>query len=185
MERIRKDQATAALRTISIYLVDSTTGAPVDSLTFAGAEMQVNKNGAGWVNAAGTISEDGGAGNGAGNYTYQLTVGDTDTEGSIKLKVDKTGTNVYIYETDIYDVEPEIEIILGMLHLNSKLDLTVFNVNGLMTSARLRVFEDATACDASTLDAADDADGEIYRFTITAVEQGTARVASYKMTRAL
>ncbi len=78
-----------------------------------------------------------------------------------------------------------IPVIGGLLHLNSKIDKTIY-VTGFLTSARLRVFADATALAAATgVDPADDAESEIYRFTITGVDEGDGTVKTYKLARNL
>lgn len=126
MDRILKDQTSATLRTIPVYMTSSTTGLPVSSLTFSGSEIQVNKNGAGWVNALGTLPEDGGAGSGAGNYTYLVTLLDTNTEGSLKLKVTKTGCNPYVFETTIYtDTAVSITVRDAIMNYSHDAGLTI------------------------------------------------------------
>lgn len=79
----------------------------------------------------------------------------------------------------------KVDELAGLLHKNARLDNTTYNANGFMTSARLRVFASAAACNAATDGAADDADGETLRYLITSVEEGVAKVLSFRLTRVL
>ena len=74
--------------------------------------------------------------------------------------------------------------IAGLLHRNAMIDNVVHDGNGFMTSARLRVFSDAAALAAASAGAADNADGEISRYTLT----GTATsnlLSSFKVGKTL
>lgn len=71
---------------------------------------------------------------------------------------------------------------------NHVMDLFVYNATtGFLESCRKRVFASAAAAAAATTDAADDADGEIARFVMTAVDNGTGKLQPSRMqwTRAL
>lgn len=82
-------------------------------------------------------------------------------------------------------VDAGVYRLLGLLHHNSRLDNTTYAANGLMTSARLRVFATAAACTAAVDGAADGADGEVQRYTLTTVDEGDGRVLSFRITEAL
>ena len=62
---------------------------------------------------------------------------------------------------------PDLNRTLGLLHDNSVVDNQVYGAFGI-TSARVRVFASAGAAGAATKGAADDADGEVYRYVIAA-----------------
>jgi hypothetical protein len=96
-----------------------------------------------------------------------------------------TSTTVTTAETAILaaldTVLADLLAIGGLLHRNAMVDGGAgqtgpsYDANGNMLVGRVRVFTDAAGLAAATLGAADDADGEVYRFTLT----GT--VASQKM----
>lgn len=88
-------------------------------------------------------------------------------------------------EASMVTVNTKLDVLAGLMHQNGRVDNTTYAASGFMTSARLRVFASAAACNAATDGAADGADGETMRFTITSVEEGTARVLSYRLTRVL
>lgn len=94
-------------------------------------------------------------------------------------------TKLDALDVDITTLISKADELAALLHKNSKLDNTTYNANGFMTAARLRTFVDATACNAAVDGAADNADGEVMRFLITGVEEGVAKVSSYKLTRVL
>jgi hypothetical protein len=89
------DQADDTLRRIPAFLVNS-SGAVVTGATPSGAQLQVSKNGAAWVDAGGTWDEIGG-----GEYYYTATAGEVDTAGFLALKVAATGAIVYVYSATI------------------------------------------------------------------------------------
>lgn len=78
-----------------------------------------------------------------------------------------------------------MQVMLGLFQGNSMIDNTVYGAQSLLTSARLRVFADATALGAAVAGAANNANGEIFRFTITSVDAGAGQFTSYKLTRNL
>ncbi len=69
--------------------------------------------------------------------------------------------------------------VQGLLHRNARIDNTTYNSNGLLTSARRRVFASSAACIASVPGHANNADGEIQRYTIVGVDEGDGTVLSY------
>lgn len=73
--------------------------------------------------------------------------------------------------------------IAGLLNENSVLDKAVF-VGSNMTSARIRVFSSQTLALAATLGAADNADGEIFRYLVVATYTGS-NLTSYTLTKDL
>ncbi len=88
---------------VSIYLVDPETGDPVESLTFSGAEVRIGIDGGAFADAAGTVTEDGGAGSGEGNYTYTADASDVVDIGLRKLFIDKAGAQPYIIDFEVVE----------------------------------------------------------------------------------
>jgi hypothetical protein len=76
-----------------------------------------------------------------------------------------------------------IDEIAGLLLKNAVIDERTY-VGGNLTAARIRVFADATAAGAATTDAADDADGEIRRYQMTATYSGSD-LTRYQLVREL
>lgn len=68
--------------------------------------------------------------------------------------------------------------ILGMVQHNYVLDNAVYNAQGFMTSARVRVFETAAQASAATLGGT--GEGEIHRCLITAVPGVNNKIQIYK-----
>lgn len=62
-----------------------------------------------------------------------------------------------------------VQNILGLLHQNSIVDNTVYDVNGILTSARIRVFSDKDSALAATDGGSDE--GEIAEFAIDGVAE--------------
>lgn len=81
--------------------------------------------------------------------------------------------------------------LLGMHGDNSLLDggagfpNVQYNVRRLMTGARLRVFADASALAAATPGAADGANGEIYRWSMSGTDTGAGLDATFSRSRSL
>ncbi len=99
--RVEISEATASKRRFPIYLEDA-AGSPVPGLTVTGAEQQLSKNGAAFINCAGTTTEVGGAGLGLGAYYYETTQAEVDTLGYDALKIDKSPSALpYIYEWNV------------------------------------------------------------------------------------
>jgi hypothetical protein len=77
------------------------------------------------------------------------------------------------------------QVLAGLLHLNSRIDNTTYNGNGLLTAARLRVFASAALANAAVDGAADGANSETQRYAIVSTDEGDGKLASYKLTRTL
>jgi hypothetical protein len=92
---ITQSETTAAKRRLPVLLVD-TRGNRISGATFAGAEVQISKNGAAWVNGAGAVHEIG-----DGDYYYEATAGEVDTIGFLMLKIAKAGTTVFVYSETV------------------------------------------------------------------------------------
>lgn len=190
---------------IPFVVLDQFSGDPVLGVAFSGADIQVSKNSGAWVNYAGTTSEKGGASSGKGAYDYLPTAGEGDTVGKLAVKFEKVGYITQIWVEDIFvapataaalataqtgitaiEVNADtLPVVLALLHHNAKLDKTVLDADGFMTSARLRGFADAAALAAAVgIDPVDDAESEVLRFTITGVKDGLdGTLQSYKIAR--
>jgi hypothetical protein len=87
--------------------------------------------------------------------------------------------------------DASMQLVLGLHRRNSLLDggsgqaTVIYNGNHLMTTARLRVFASSVALAAATPGAADNADGEIQRYTITGTDTGSGLVATFKLAQVL
>jgi hypothetical protein len=63
-----------------------------------------------------------------------------------------------------------LKVLLGITgKANMRIDKTVYDVNGFLTSARIRIFETSALASAATVDAADGVDGELARVDLTGV----------------
>jgi hypothetical protein len=176
MSAINIKEPTAARRRM-LFIVYDLDGQPKTSLTFAGAQQQISKNGGAFANGAGSCTEIG-----LGWYYYTAAIAELDTVGSLVFvappQAGSPGTQQGDAITDV--VVPD-----GMHNIpNSRLDNFVYNSNNMMTACRLRIFVDAAALDASVAGHADGADGEIERRTITGVDGGSGlpSTVAYKRT---
>lgn len=137
-------EITAARRRFLVVATDDTTGALLPAVAFnVSADFQINKNGAGFVNAAGTISNQGG-----GLYHYEATLGELDTLGYWALKMAKAGVRTTIMEHEVVAVDQNDGAAGGM----SRLDVAVSTravPGGPATIDGATVTSIATAVDAT------------------------------------
>jgi hypothetical protein len=73
----------------------------------------------------------------------------------------------------------------GASHENSVIDNITWGSSNIVVVARERVFASAAAANAAVPGHADNADGEIRRYTITAVDITGGQFSSWKKTRTL
>lgn len=71
---------------------------------------------------------------------------------------------------------------LGLVHQNVLIDNTTHTVDG-MTTSRVRVFADAAACAAATINAGG-LEGAVVSYTMTTTYEGAGQMASYRMVKA-
>lgn len=93
-----KDEATAAQRTRTAYLVDVTDGftpEPTLDLTTAG-DIQISKNGGAFANWAGTVTEVA-----DGVYKLVYAAADLDTLGSLTTKIEDAAARVVMLEDQV------------------------------------------------------------------------------------
>jgi hypothetical protein len=81
-------------------------------------------------------------------------------------------------------LQSSVDALQYLLQGNALIDNTVHGVNGT-TSARLRGFSSAVSADAATDGAADGAEGEVARWTITTTYDGVGQIATHKLIRTL
>lgn len=91
-------------------------------------------------------------------------------------------TNVSAYQLRYAD--GDTSSINQLLHANSVIDNTVHGASGT-TSARLRAFATAAQATAATDGQADNAAGEISRWTVTTDYDGVGQVKTHRLTRTL
>jgi hypothetical protein len=118
------NEPLATARRYPIYLVN-TASIPQIELPITGAEAQLSKNGAAFVDCAGVVAEIGGSGNGLGAYYYEATLAEVNTLGYDLLKINKTPTALlYIYEWNV--VFPSQSLTYRMRAFDVTLARTVF-----------------------------------------------------------
>lgn len=81
-------------------------------------------------------------------------------------------------------LQSSLDAIQFLLQGNAFIDNTAHGANGT-TSARLRGFSSAGAANAATDGAADGAEGEVARWTITTTYDGPGQIATHKFIRTL
>lgn len=124
-----------------------------------------------------------------GTFTYTANVdawtpepsgvfGDDGGDYEVKLWPASTGLAT---QTSLDAVLLNQDILLGLLHHNSVVDLQTWSGTDLLT-ARIRRFASAAAAIAATRDAADDADGEIRRFRLVAEYASAGKYKRFQIT---
>lgn len=87
-------------------------------------------------------------------------------------------------DTEIAQIADDVADVAGLLHRNSMVDNTTY-VSNFLISARIRVFANAAALASATPGAANGANGEIRRYTLTGIDEGGGKVGSFKISRDL
>jgi hypothetical protein len=212
MSGILQNEAVNELREVGVRLVDS-SGSPVSGISGT-AVVKVAKPGANLVAATGTLTEVTGGASGGG-YRYRFAAAEVDTVGDVQLEITHASIVPFYDGIDVYpahraleyaanwitaakldpDVTTELQSglataaqvnrVLFLMHDNSMIDNVSYGAQGVITSARVRGFADATALGAAVAGHADNADGETFRATISAVDAGSGQFSSYKIARSL
>ena len=78
-----------------------------------------------------------------------------------------------------------LQFLLAVSRGNSMIDQVSYGGVGLLTSARLRAWDNATDAGAASPGSGNGADGEDFRATITAVDAGGGTFSSFKLVRTL
>lgn len=167
-------------------------------------EIQVNRDQAGYTNTAGTFNH---IADGDYYYTFANAEISGATEGTILFRAKEVGVirtqtvivplrfdtddvaadvgdvaaDVIAMQTDVDAISGAQAIIMGLMHRNAVIDNHTYDLTtGECLSARVRVFADETAAGAAVTGAADDADGEILRFLMTAALDINGQVERYQ-----
>ena len=92
-----QSESTANRRQVIFKLVDRTDNlTPETGVVFAAGEIQVSKNGAAFVNAAGAAAELAG-----GFYRYEFTAAELDALGNVRLKIDDAAAAIVVMEFEV------------------------------------------------------------------------------------
>lgn len=91
----------------------------------------------------------------------------------------REGEQIVVFSNNIDDLATAIVRLLGLSHENAFIDLTEFDANGQLTSARLRIFDSKTNADAAT-DGGSETTGLIATYTMTADYEAVGRLKSYR-----
>lgn len=123
------------------------------------------------------------------NTTLSTIAGYLDTEIlAIKAKTDTlpaAPADQTLLMAAIVALQATSNDIAGLLHRNARLDSQTYDGDGRMLTARLRVFADLAAANLSDKTHANDVDGEIARYSITAEYDGSGNCTSYKLVKDL
>ena len=162
----RLDSATMALISTGRYraIYTSTAGDTVEQLVWA---FSVVEGGATRLYGNQSSVEDGGA-------TMDVNVvqisGDSVAADNLEALLDGTG---YVHATApatqsaLTTAQADITRLLGLMHENSLDDNHVYDASNNLTACRKRAFASKTAVDAAVLGAADGANGEVARYTLS------------------
>lgn len=114
------------------------------------------------------------------------------TAANLAIVAGYVDTEIGTLQTSVTALGVQLARVLGLNHENALLDGGAGVVTGptysakkVMLSGRLRVFADAAALAAATAGAANGADGEIYRYTVTGEDTGAGLAKSFKIARGL
>lgn len=140
--RIAYNETTPSLRRIPIYLYD-TSRQPIAGAVPAGAQIQVSKSGAAWVDAAGIWTENSG-----GVYYYQATQSETATDSFLWIKVLFPGAHPVQFPVNIGDrvdiVEPVAAARRFPIYLTDISDAPLSSLN-LVGASQLQVGKNGAA----------------------------------------
>lgn len=112
MRRLLLNQSTAALRRIRFPLlqeVDDYTPITGAAASFVAADIQVSKNGGTETDSAGTVSEIGG-----GEYYYEATAAELNTEGFLVLRMVYSGARRKTIEVEVKSYVEEAAALLDL-----------------------------------------------------------------------
>lgn len=120
--QIQVDEATAALRRITVYLVDATDGFTPETGRSGTATVTVDKNGAGFGASAGSFTEIG-----VGHYYYEATAGEVDTLGALHINVADAESRNFpgVVQVVAFDPYTDIDTILSATHGDGSWQQTV------------------------------------------------------------
>lgn len=168
-----------------VPLYATLSGAAVLGENFAGAgELLYRAAGGNWTAALGSIVEAS-----LGYYDYVPTAAEV-VGPWFQIRISGV-CDEYVWKEDV-ELDTMVARVLGLNHENALMDggagvLTgpTYSAKKVLLSARVRVFEDAAALALASAGAANGADGEIYRYTVTGEDTGAGLAKSFKIARAL
>jgi len=147
MQVFAQSEPTAARRTVVFKLVDRTDNlTPETGIVLTGSEIQVSKNGAAFVDFAGTAAEIAG-----GYYSYEFAVAELDTVGNVRLKVDDAAAAIVVEEYEVRTIEQVyIDLYDGAIWIDGAVGAagSVLGVNGTRTNPVSTVTDAKTLADA-------------------------------------
>lgn len=179
----KREIKKGADRSIVIFMRDSTTGLGATGKTLT---TTFSQNGGAFSGIVPTVVTE----LSNGWYKVDLTgsAGHTNTLGD--LAIHATATGCFATDEVVAEIVDNIaRDVVALMNENAVMDggsgvANAVYTNGVLTSARIRVFGSAAAAAAATAGAADGAEGELYRFLITATESG-GQAATYRFRRVL
>lgn len=193
-ELIRQSEADATLRRLPVF-VETLAGAPdtrsAAALIAAGFVVLFKKPGSAAVAVTGTLTADGLD----GLFYVELTLAQTNVQGNGGYSWGDGGVSVISNTDTIKFTQFENTIsaavlagfvrVAGLLRENSMLDNITYGSNNMIVIGRLRCFADATALGAAVAGHANGADGEIARYTVSAVDATGGQFSSWKFAQTL
>lgn len=157
-------QSTA--RNVMVFMTDLTDPtAGLEGLTLA---VTISKDGGAFAAMSGGAATD----RGDGWYSVPLDATDTDTLGDLAMHITASGAN----PTDVL-----MDVVTLFEHENVLIDNTTNTVDGL-TAARVRVFADAAAAAAATIDAGG-LEGAVASYTMESTYESPGKLASYRLVK--
>lgn len=115
MQLLQLSEATASYRKVPFPCVDATDGYTAETgLTFSAGELKVSKNGATEANAAGSVTEVAG-----GVYMYEFTAAELNTQGTVSLRVSKSGVRGAVVLAQVVPWDPQSATNMGLTNLDA------------------------------------------------------------------
>lgn len=131
MQLLQLSEATASYRKVPFPCVDATDGYTAETgLTFSAGELLVSKNGATEANAAGSVTEVAG-----GVYMYEFTAAELNTQGTVSLRVSKSGVRGAVVLAQVVPWDPQSATNMGLTNLS-------VDVGTLLTAAAYQDVDD-------------------------------------------
>lgn len=87
---------------------------------------------------------------------------------------------IFVSQSDVDDLASSIARMLGLVHENAFIDNTEYDVNSMLVSARVRVYDSKTNAQSAT-DGGSEATGLIATYTIAAAYEGPGEMKTYRM----
>lgn len=168
---LQKSEATAAKRTFLFHLTVTADGSDATGKTISGSDIVISKAGAAFGNAAGAVTEVS-----AGWYKVVLAAADLDTLGDLSILITEALCDSVRVTFQVVDYDPytDLALVRGLLGGNTVIDGGAADVDGpaydsagMLTGARVRVFDTAANAAAATAGGSGET-GELGTFTVAA-----------------